>query len=178
MHLSIRMQVHRSVCAISILALLLNQIFPILPFLSFQPVSAETQRPLREPSTNAVPSVPVSVTQAPNKSQAVPTAPDIPLLNQEAAAAALRSAPIMFIENVGQSDNGARFQVRGGNGSMYLADNALWFTALEQSNTKQSSHGPTANSGRLLRTKHPKAICPKQASTSNKVSPVPTLIQP
>jgi hypothetical protein len=47
-------------------------------------------------------------------------------------SAALRSAPVMFIENVGQFAAGARFQVRGGNGTIYLADDALWFTVLEK----------------------------------------------
>jgi hypothetical protein len=34
--------------------------------------------------------------------------------DQAQVSAALRSAPVMFIENVGQFDAGARFQVRGG----------------------------------------------------------------
>lgn len=38
---------------------------------------------------------------------------------------------VMFIENVGQFDAKARFQVRGGNGTMWLADDALWLTLLE-----------------------------------------------
>jgi RHS repeat-associated protein len=38
---------------------------------------------------------------------------------------------LLFIENVGQFDSRARFLVRGGNGSLYLADDALWFTVLE-----------------------------------------------
>jgi len=39
----------------------------------------------------------------------------------------------MFIENVGQWDAGARFQVRGGAGTMWLAEDALWITVVEQS---------------------------------------------
>ena len=34
----------------------------------------------------------------------------------------------MFIENVGQWDDGARFQVRGGRGTMWLAEDAIWIT--------------------------------------------------
>jgi hypothetical protein len=47
----------------------------------------------------------------------------------------------MFIENVGQfpaspggtGDQRARFQVRGGNATLYLAEDALWFTVLDRS---------------------------------------------
>lgn len=47
-------------------------------------------------------------------------------------SAALKSAPAMIIENVGQFDAGARFQVRGGNGTMWLAENAIWVTVPEK----------------------------------------------
>lgn len=43
----------------------------------------------------------------------------------------LHNSPVMFIENVGQFDEGARFQVRGGNGALWLADDALWITIVE-----------------------------------------------
>ncbi len=39
---------------------------------------------------------------------------------------------LMFIENVGQFDKKAHFIVWGANGTLYLADNALWFTAMER----------------------------------------------
>ena len=45
----------------------------------------------------------------------------------------MRNSPVMFIENVGQFDTGARFQVRGGNGTLWLADDALWITIVEPS---------------------------------------------
>jgi len=38
---------------------------------------------------------------------------------------------LMFIENVGQFDERARFQVRGGDRMIWLADDALWITLLE-----------------------------------------------
>ena len=44
-----------------------------------------------------------------------------------------RNSPVMFIENVGQFAEGARFQVRGGNSTLWLADDALWITIVEQS---------------------------------------------
>ena len=43
-----------------------------------------------------------------------------------------RSSPIMFIENVGQFANGARFQVRGGSDTMWLAEDAMWITVTEE----------------------------------------------
>jgi len=46
---------------------------------------------------------------------------------------ALRSSPVMFIENVGQFDERARFQVRGGMGTMWLAEDAIWSTVVERS---------------------------------------------
>jgi protocatechuate 3,4-dioxygenase beta subunit len=44
------------------------------------------------------------------------------------AAAPARVAPLMFIENVGQFGTRARFQVRGANASLFIADDALWYT--------------------------------------------------
>jgi len=49
-------------------------------------------------------------------------------------AETLRSGPVMFIENVGQFADGARFQVRGGDGTIWLAEDAIWITVLEQTN--------------------------------------------
>ena len=46
---------------------------------------------------------------------------------------ALRASPVMFIENVGQFAEGARFQVRDGGGTMWLAEDALWITAIARS---------------------------------------------
>ncbi len=44
-----------------------------------------------------------------------------------------RSSPVMFIENVGQWDEGARFQVWGGpEGTMWLAEDGIWLTVVEQ----------------------------------------------
>jgi pyruvate-formate lyase-activating enzyme len=40
-------------------------------------------------------------------------------------AAALQVSPVMFIENIGQFADDAHFQVRGGTGTMWLAEGAL-----------------------------------------------------
>jgi hypothetical protein len=47
------------------------------------------------------------------------------------AAAGLASSPVMFIENVGQFGEGARYQVRGGDATTWLAEDGLWITLLE-----------------------------------------------
>jgi hypothetical protein len=51
-------------------------------------------------------------------------------------SAALRSAPLMFIENVGQFDQRARFQVRGGDATLWLAEGGLWMTVARGVNLK------------------------------------------
>lgn len=47
-------------------------------------------------------------------------------------SAATHNAPAMFIENVGQFDEGARFQVRCANGTIWFADDEIWATVLAQ----------------------------------------------
>jgi len=46
-------------------------------------------------------------------------------------AGALGRAPVMFVENVGQLDRAVRFQARGGAGTLWLAEDALWITLFE-----------------------------------------------
>ncbi len=47
-------------------------------------------------------------------------------------AAASQNTPAMFIENVGQFDSKARFQVRGAGGAIYLAPDEIWVTLIEK----------------------------------------------
>jgi hypothetical protein len=54
-------------------------------------------------------------------------------------AEVLRSAPLMFVENVGQFDPAACFQVQGGAGTMWLSNDAIWITRLERA-TFEGSH--------------------------------------
>ena len=42
------------------------------------------------------------------------------------------TSSIMFVENTGQFDPAARFQVQGANTSIWLAENALWISILEK----------------------------------------------
>jgi len=57
-------------------------------------------------------------------------------LDRARAAAARRSAPVMFIENVGQFDERARFQVRGGDSTLWLSEDAIWITLVERSHAE------------------------------------------
>lgn len=54
-----------------------------------------------------------------------------------------KTSSAMFIENVGQFDPGARFQVRGLPGTVYLADDGIWFTLLDNGPAKEArARGP------------------------------------
>ena len=64
--------------------------------------------------------------------------------------ATLQSSPVMFIENVEQFDAGARFQVRGSNSSVYLANDAIWFTLQEGPQTETVSARANRAEERLL----------------------------
>jgi hypothetical protein len=44
---------------------------------------------------------------------------------------------VMFVENVGQFDAHAHFQVQGARGALWLADDALWITLLERPSSPQ-----------------------------------------
>ncbi|MGB8982587.1 MAG: SBBP repeat-containing protein, partial [Anaerolineales bacterium] len=46
--------------------------------------------------------------------------------------------PVMFVENVGQFDPRARFQVTGSNTTIFLAENEIWFSLFESPRRNQS----------------------------------------
>jgi len=91
----------------------------------------------------------------PLAAQSQPAAP-APIPDRARVSAALRSAPLMFIENVGQfpapvsgtGDQRARFQVRGDNATLYLAEDGLWVTVAKAVNP---STAPSTGSGQALR---------------------------
>ncbi|MCZ2112647.1 MAG: hypothetical protein LC131_02160, partial [Anaerolineae bacterium] len=62
-----------------------------------------------------------------------------------AAADGFRSSPVMFVENAGQWDDHARFQLWGGPATMWLADDAIWLIVVERG----SDETPRATSVRL-----------------------------
>ena len=72
-------------------------------------------------------------------------------------SAALRSAPVMFIENVGQFDEHARFRVWGGSGTMWLAEDAIWITIFEQKS--EDAEDLERDSTLQLRTSAPLPRC-------------------
>ena len=52
-------------------------------------------------------------------------------VEQGAAGRGLQSRSALFVENVGQFAEGARFQVRGGDRTIWLAEDAIWVTAVK-----------------------------------------------
>jgi len=68
----------------------------------------------------------------PVKGQSWPAIPAPAASDYAGVTTALQSAPVMFIENAGQFDERTRFQVRGGDHALWLAEDALWITVLEQ----------------------------------------------
>lgn len=57
--------------------------------------------------------------------------PVAPLPDQLPPASAPWRTPLIVVENVGQFDARARFQVLGSSGTLWLADDALWLTVLD-----------------------------------------------
>jgi hypothetical protein len=66
---------------------------------------------------------------------------------QNISAPANQSTPIMFIENVGQFDPRARFQVNGASATIFLSDNEIWFALLE---TIKEEREPSGRFGPLV----------------------------
>lgn len=60
-----------------------------------------------------------------------PVAQPNSIVSQANVEEALQNRSVMFIENMGQFDEDARFHVRGGKHDLWLADGALWITLLE-----------------------------------------------
>jgi hypothetical protein len=52
-------------------------------------------------------------------------------LNNSARSGSSSAMPVMFVENVGQFAEGARFQARGSSGALWLAPDAIWITAFD-----------------------------------------------
>jgi hypothetical protein len=61
---------------------------------------------------------------------ALPAGSPNPLRNSAASASAAAGAAVLFVENVGQFDPHARFQVRGASETLWLAEDAIWITVL------------------------------------------------
>ncbi len=72
------------------------------------------------------------------------------------------NSPVMFIENVGQFDEGARFQVRGGDRTIWLADDAVWITLLEQrpaiDDQQPARDDPRSSRGAVIRRSSVKGV--------------------
>ena len=70
-----------------------------------------------------------------------------PFLPRVAAASADHATPagassrLLLVENAGQWSDGARFQAWGGPGTMWLAENAIWITMVQQPVSSSAHHG-------------------------------------
>jgi len=91
--------------------------------------------------------------------QIAPSLPPDP--NQ--ASQALASAPLMFIENVGQFAGGARFLVHGGDRTVWLAQDALWVTVLEPGDEGAKGQGGEGAEGHSPARLHTPAPQPQKA---------------
>jgi|GEM_PF-2171500 len=60
-----------------------------------------------------------------------PVEPAAPLARSAGEGPGVRASPGMFIQNVGQFADGARFQVRGGDKTIWLAEDGVWVTVVE-----------------------------------------------
>jgi len=74
-----------------------------------------------------------------------PVEPAAPLARSAGEGPGVRASPVMFIQNVGQFADGARFQVRGGDKTIWLAEDAIWVTVVE------TPPQPSPTSGRKFR---------------------------
>ena len=92
-------------------------------------VMAILSLPAEDHWTETEPGGPLFASISPSDNQAVM----LPTDETTTSDANLHSRPVMFVENAGQWDDDARFQVWGGPaGTMWLAEDAIWITVLEQ----------------------------------------------
>jgi hypothetical protein len=82
-----------------------------------------------------------------------PAARPLPIVTEEPAVSISRA--VMFIENVGQFADEARFQVFGGTGTLWLVEDGLWVTLLDRT--------PPADVEQCLRSDPRRASCPEKA---------------
>jgi len=73
-----------------------------------------------------------------------PVTPAPAASDHASVAAALQSAGVMFSENTGQFPAGARFQVRSGDRTFWLTEDALWVTVLAEHDTATQRFGNEA----------------------------------
>lgn len=90
--------------------------------------ATETEAPTAEPTvTEASPTAaPIQVETKP--SDPVTTSPSIAAPALAADADAVDATSILFIQNNGQEESGARFSVRGTAGTIFFADDAIWIS--------------------------------------------------
>ncbi|MBI4671620.1 MAG: hypothetical protein HY741_08130, partial [Chloroflexi bacterium] len=123
---------YRLLVVTTILALVLNSLLPLfnvsVAYAASKPVTESNGRG----ATKRAPRAPVKPTTSPlgrtraTKPQPPANTPEIETTKAKSSSNAL------FIENVGQFDKRAKFQVQGGGATIFLTDNALWFSFADQ----------------------------------------------
>lgn len=128
---------HRFIVFLTVCSLLLDLILPIFSFQQTAAAASSSQSPRGNPKTqNSSPAVfPESdskVFDAPRK--AISTPPSSKAQNPDAAKKS-KTSSVLFIENVGQFDDRAKFQANAQGGNIFFADDAIWFSLTEQATT-------------------------------------------
>jgi hypothetical protein len=83
--------------------------------------------------------------------------------NHEQVSQALTNNPLIFIENVGQFADGARFLVHGGDRTIWLAEDAIWVTVLEPRSEGAEGQGGKGAEGHSSARFHEVAPQPDKA---------------
>ena len=81
----------------------------------------------------------------PAGAQSHPVTPAPAASDPARVAAALQSAAVMFSENMGQFSTGVRFQVRSGDRTFWLTEDALWVTVPAELDTAAQTFGDEAS---------------------------------
>ncbi len=78
-----------------------------------------------------------------------PNSLSISLASHSDVSVTFPSSSMMFIENIGQFGDDARFQIHGGDGTLWLAENALWVTLLKCPQVDRRQQQTPVPSGRF-----------------------------
>jgi hypothetical protein len=118
---------------------LLNLIILLAPLWVGQVTHAAT--PSRPDPAYGQPTAPITAKTAPS--------------GQGQATTSMPGTPVMFIENVGQLEKGARFQVRGADHVIWLAEDGIWVTVVENPDKGTRGQGDKGSRPSVLSSDHP-----------------------
>ncbi|MBL8093257.1 MAG: hypothetical protein JNL73_03735 [Anaerolineales bacterium] len=90
--------------------------------------ATETETPTVEPTVTEVPPTSAPVDVEPKPSDPSTTEPSVAAPAPAVSPDAVDATSILFIQNNGQDEAGARFSVRGTAGTIFFADDAIWIS--------------------------------------------------